>query len=419
MAEIAPFLGIRYNRTLAGDLCKVTCPPYDIISPADNAYYQELHPNNFVRLILGDERAGDNDADNRFKRASGFLEQWISDGVLDQDQTPTIYIYEQQFERDGERKIVRGIMCAVKLHSYADRVVLPHENTLAKPKSHLSPLIRAVKANLDCVYGLYADEQHNLDEIIDAAMKSEPAANVVDRDGVRHLLWAITDGGVIGQIVDFLKDKQIAIADGHHRYETALAYAEEVRGNGSTGADYVLMTIANVFQDDLTVLPTHRVVGNVPDDLMNGLEESLAELFEIKKSTRQSLVEDMKSEAAIGMYGKSGAFTLKLKADPSTLLSGSEASTNLELNVLHKLVLERSLGIDGEKLRNQTNIIYMRSADEAMDLVDSGERQLAFVLNEMSVKSVLDIAAADERMPQKATYFYPKLLSGLVLRKMD
>ncbi|MCX6344857.1 MAG: DUF1015 domain-containing protein [Armatimonadetes bacterium] len=416
MAEIAPFKGIRYNRSLVGDLSKVTCPPYDIISPTDNTYYQELHPNNFVRLILGDERAGDNDADNRYTRASGYLEKWIGDGVLDQDQTPSIYIYEQQFERDDEPKTVRGIMCAVKLHPYADRVVLPHENTLAKPKSHLAPLIRAVKSNLDCVYGLYADEQHRLDEILDAEMNAEPAADVVDRDGVRHLLWAITDEGVIARIVEFLKDKQIAIADGHHRYETALAYAEETH---EKGADYILMTIANVFQEDLTVLPTHRVVGNVPNDLMNGLVESLSALFEVKKSSRQSILTDMKSEGAIGMYGKSGAFALKLKADPNKLLSGSEASRNLELNVLHKLALERSLGINDEKLRNQTNIIYMRSADEAMDLVDSGERQLAFLLNEMSVKSVLDIAAADEKMPQKATYFYPKLLSGLALRKMD
>jgi uncharacterized protein (DUF1015 family) len=229
---------------------------------------------------------------------------------------------------------------------------------------------------------------------------------------------------VIAQIVEFIKDKQIAIADGHHRYETALAFAEETHQKGS---DYVLMTIANVFQEDLTVLPTHRVVGNVPNDLMNGLVESLAELFEVKKSSRQSILADMKSEDAIGMYGKSGVFTLKLNVEPNKLLSGSEASRNLgcfgcmqpKLNVLHKLVLERSLGINDEKLRNQTNIIYMRSADEAMGLVDSGERQLAFLLNEMSVKSVLDIAAADEKMPQKATYFYPKLLSGLMLRKMD
>lgn len=425
MAEIAPFKGIRYNQSVVGDISKVVSPPYDIISPHDRVYYHELHPNNFVRLILGEERETDDESNNRFTRARAYLDQWIQTGVLKQDEKPAIYVYEQQFERDGERKIVRGFTCAVKLHEYSDKVILPHENTLAKPKSHLGPLLRQVRANLDCVYGLYADEQCILNEVMKRAASQAPVIDTLDRDGVRHILWMVTDPGEIEIVVSFLKDKPIAIADGHHRYETALAYRNEVReqiGGGPAGdipSDYTLMTIVNVFEKDMTIFPTHRVVGSLTEDVVDSLTDRLAEMFEVESSTRDTLIDDAAKLNAIGIYSKNGAFTAKLKENSRDLIEGSDASKQLELNVLHKLILEPILGIDQEKLRNQTHIIYTRDAQEAMSLVDSGERQIAFLLNHIDVKSVLDIAEAGEKMPQKATYFYPKLLSGLVLRKMD
>jgi uncharacterized protein (DUF1015 family) len=382
-----------------------------------------MHPFNFVRLILGEQRAGDNDVDNRFARSRSYLDGWLSSGILRRDPRPSFYVYEQRFERDGGRRRIRGLACAVKLHPYSDRVILPHENTLAKPKSHLVPLIHATKANLDSVYGLYDDEHGEIDRVLDAATSNEPAADVTDRDGVRHILWVYTDPAGIARISSILADKQIAIADGHHRYETALAYSLEMReksgGSQELPSDYVLMTIANVRQKDMTVLPTHRVVGGVSNELMTGLRGSLAELFEIGPSSRETILADMAERSAIGMYEQSGTVTLRLRRDPASLLDGSDANRRLELNVLHKLVLERSLAIDDDKLRNETHIVYTRDAQEAMDLVDAGERQLAFLLNNISVKSVLDLAAAGEKMPQKATYFYPKLLSGLVLRTLD
>jgi len=423
LAGIIPFNGIRYSESSAGELDKLTCPPYDIISPADRICYHEMHPFNFVRLILGEERAGDDNVDNRFARSRSYLDGWLSSGVLRRDPQPSLYVYEQRFERDGARRRIRGLVCAVKLHPYSDRVILPHENTLAKPKLHLIPLIHATKANLDSVYGLYDDEHGEIDRVLDTATSSEPAADVTDRDGVRHILWVYADPAGIARISSLLADKQIAIADGHHRYETALAYSLEMREKAGDfqelPSDYVLMTIANVRQKDMTVLPTHRVLGSVPNKLIAGLRGSLAELFEIGPSSRETILADMAERSAIGMYEPSGAVTLKLRQDPASLLDGSDANRRLELNVLHKLVLERSLAIDDEKLKNETHIVYTRDAQEAMDLVDAGERQLAFLLNNISVKSVLDLAAAGEKMPQKATYFYPKLLSGLVLRTLD
>ena len=422
MAEIAPFKGIRYDESVVGDLSKVVSPPYDIISPEDRVYYHQLHPNNFVRLILGEEFESDNSSENRFTRAKGYLDKWLDDGALKQDQEPAIYVYQQQFERDGEQKSIYGFICAVKIHEYADGVILPHENTLAKPKSALAETIRQAQANLDCVYGLYADEESVLDEVMSHCAVQEPTEDTRDKDGVRHTVWAVNDPAEIAKVVEFIKDKPIAIADGHHRYETALAYRNEMREKCCCGcelaSDYALMTIANVHQKDMTIFPTHRVVNNLSESVIDAMEDNLGEYFDIAESSTDSILSDMVRLGAIGVYYNKGVKTLKLKADPGTLLEGCEASRNLELNILHKLVLDRALGIDEEKLRNQTHIIYTRDPQEAIGLVDSGERQIAFLLNHIEVKSVLDIASAGEKMPQKATYFYPKLLSGLVIRKM-
>ena len=427
MAEIAPFRGIRYDQSVVGDLSKVTSPPYDVISPEERVYYHRLHPQNFVRLILGEEFDSDNESDNRFTRARDYLAKWMDQGVLKQDPSPAIYVYEQRFERESKPRTIRGIICAVRLHDYSDNVILPHENTLAKPKSQLIRLLRETNANLDSIYGLYADEQGVLDRVMDAAIGVAPSVETRDKDGVGHALWVLSEPEAIGIVVDFMRDLQVAIADGHHRYETSLAYRDEVREKlGYTGddcrelpSDCTLMTLMNVHQPDMTIFPTHRVIGGVPAELLASLDERLGESFDVAKSSASTLIEDMAKRRAIGMYRKGDARVLTPKQGAASRIAGSKASRELELNILHSLILEPILGIDAEKLRNQTHIVYTRDPCEAVRLVDSGERQLAFLLNHIDVKSVLDIASAGERMPQKATYFYPKLLSGLVLRKME
>ncbi len=413
MAEIAAFKGVRYDQAVVGELDKVVSPPYDIISPEDRVYYHELHPANFVRLVLGEERESDSDTDNRFTRARGYLDEWLASAAMKQDLEPAIYVYRQLYERDGRTLAILGLTCAVKLHDYADGVILPHENTLAKPKSQLIQLMRQVQANLDSVYGLYADPDGVIDALMDRAMAAEPVSDAHDKDGVRHQLWAVTDPAEIAAAVDFMRDKPIAIADGHHRYETALAYKAE-----NPAADWLMMTIANVHQKDMTIFPTHRVVAGLDEATLEQLEGALGDMFDIAPSTAESLLDDMARLGAIGLYRRGRALTLKPKPAAYAALPGSEASRKLEVNVLHKLILAPILGIDDEKLRNQTHIIYTRDASEATRLVDSGERQLAFLVNPIEVKAVLDIAEAGERMPQKATYFYPKLLSGLVLRRI-
>ncbi len=264
MAEVAPFRGIRYDPSAVGDMSKVVYPHYDIIPPRDRVHYHQTHPNNFVRLILGEEFDGDDDSNNRFTRARDYLSKWIQDGVLTQDTEPAIYVYQQQFERDGQSKTVRGFTCAVKLHDYRDRVILPHENTLAKPKSQLAVLIRETRADLDSIYGLYADEKGVLDEVMDTAAGAQSAVDTHDKNGVRHTLWVVNDPREIDKVVGYLADKPIAIADGHHRYETALNYCNEMRkesgGDDELPSDYTIMTVVNVYDKGMTIFPTHRVL---------------------------------------------------------------------------------------------------------------------------------------------------------------
>lgn len=420
MAEIRPFRGVRYDQSIVGDLSKVVCPPYDVISPEDRVYYHNLHPNNYVRLVLGEDRATDTDDNNRFTRAKACLEEWLASGILKQDTVPAIYVYEQTFQCENQQRTVLGFICAVKLYDYSDKVILPHENTLAKPKSDLIRLMRSVRANLDCVYGLYADEEYIVDSILRESVQQAPAAIATDKDGVRHSLWLLTDKEAIHAIVEFIDPCQIAIADGHHRYETALAYREECRceqqGSNQQPCDYALMTLVNVYQKDLTVFPTHRVIYNLSEDALARLNSELPKLFDIEPSSPDTLLLDMRSRGAIGMFTPGRATTLRARPYSQELIPGSEASRRLELNALHKLILERILGIDEEKLRHQMHVTYTRDPKEALDLVSSGKGQVAFLLNNIDVKSVLDVAAAGEKMPQKATYFYPKLLSGLVAR---
>ncbi len=424
MAQVKPFQAVRYDTAVVGELSKVTSPPYDVISPEDRVYYHKLHPNNFVRLVLGEELPGDSETDNRFTRAKGYLDNWLETGAMKCDPKPAIYVYQQVFEVGGQKKSVRGFTCAVKLADYSENVILPHEQTLARPKSDLAVLIRQVRANLDCVYGLYADADGVLDAIMDKAMAGEPIEEAIDKNGVVNKFWAIIDADTIEDIQGFLADKQIAIADGHHRYETALAYRDEVRAAMGCcccehAFDYAMMTLVNVYEPDMTIYPTHRVLANLTEDSLSELEGNLKQSFEAKPSSKESLIEDMAREGAIGMYRDGKATILIPKPGVESLLPGAEPSRKLELNVLHKLILEAHLGIDAEKLRNQAHIIYTRDASEAFGLVDSGERQIAFLVNHIPVKAVLDIASAGEKMPQKATYFYPKLLSGLALRKLD
>lgn len=424
MAIVKPFRGVRYDRSVVGDLSSVVSPPYDVISPADRIFYHEKHPENFVRLVLGQELPDDNDRENRFIRTRRFLDDWTNRGVLKQDTTPAIYVYEQQYSANGRSFTIRGFTLLVRIEDYASNIILPHENTLAKPKYDLIQLLRAAESNFDSIYSLYPDREHALTPILDDMASTEPAAEVYDKDSVRHRLWIIDAPGRIGEITSFLADKEIVIADGHHRYETSLNYRNERRAAGSSDGsqpyDFVLMTVVNVFGKDMTIFPTHRMVRNVPDDLAKSLLSKLAPRFEVQKVEISRLAESMASldGKAVGLHTREGDYLLSLKVDPQPLIGKSKAYSEMDLAILHSLILEDALGIDEVRLKQESNVTYTRDEAEAVERVNAGEYQMAFLMNPIEVETVLEVARAGEKMPQKATYFYPKLISGLVLRRM-
>ncbi|MBQ7257321.1 MAG: DUF1015 domain-containing protein [Abditibacteriota bacterium] len=423
MAVIKPFKGIRYNTALAGDINTLVSPPYDVINDEDKIYYHNLNDYNFVRLILGDEFPDDTDDNNRFTRAGNYYKDWIKNNILISDE-PSIYLYQQDFTLNNKRCLVNGFIVSVKLCEYSENVILPHENTLAKPKGALDATIENTQANLDCVYGLYSDRENTLNvKVINKYLNLSPTIDAIDKDNNHHRLWCISDKKDIKAVCDFMADKQIAIADGHHRYETALKYRNKVREQNNPihelPTDYVMMTIVNVYEKDLLVLPTHRIINNVDPLLVNTLVLNLEDNFDVIPSKQSTLINDMKNNNAIGLITKNAYYTLKKKDNVKLYLNASIYTKELELTVLHTLILDELLGIDKEKLAAQTNVTYTRSFEEANDLVKFGNAQLAFICNEIPVKSILDIAAQGEKMPQKATYFYPKLLSGLVTRSFN
>lgn len=424
MAIIRPFQGMRYDLSVVGDLSDVVSPPYDVISPADRVYYHQKHPNNFVRLVLGEELLGDNQQENRFTRARKYLDDWSNNGVFKQEQAPAIYVYEQEYTKAGQTLTIRGFTLLVRIEDYANGVILPHENTLAKPKSDLIKLIRATEANFDSIYGLYPDKEQELTSLLDDSATTTPDAEAYDKDSVRHRLWVIDDPAQISKVAAFLADKEIVIADGHHRYETSMAYRNEARTrDGSTSGeepyDFVMMTIVNVYGKDVVIFPTHRMVGNLPDEAVADLLPKLSDKFSVEQANG-CLSDAMaaRNGKAIGLFTTSGSYLLTLKVDPQPLINKDRSLCELDLTVLHSLILDDTLGIDEAKLAQQTNVTYTRDEQEAVSRVSAGEFQMAFIMNPVNVETTLNIARAGEKMPQKATYFYPKLISGLALRRM-
>jgi len=416
LAEILPFRGIRYNVEQV-NLDDVTSPPYDVISPSELEYFLNRHPKNIVRLILGKEYPTDDETNNRYTRARSWLNEWLADGTLMLESKPCVYAYEQRFEFWGGMRVVRGFTALVKLHPWEDKVILPHEYTLAKPKPHLGSVIRATNANLDSVYGLYPDENAQAASLLAQIYKNVPDAQAHDRQGVKHSIWVVDDQSLIDDLVDLFKDKQIVIADGHHRYETSLAYRDEMRGlaagDNFNPYDYVMMTFADIDSPGLVMLPTHRMVRGVPEDRIERLIENLSDEFLVFDVSPADLLEQTsKLPNAVGICTKYFSAVVVRKDNP-------ESVESLGVLTLHDKILKDAVGIGGEGLRLEDHVFYTRDADEAIKSVENGECQAAFILQRFELAKMLEVARMGIRLPQKSTYFYPKLLSGMVMRIIE
>lgn len=441
MARIVPFRGLRYRLDRVNDPATVMAPPYDVISPALQESLYQRNPHNVVRLILGRTAPADTATDNRYTRAASDFSVWQQDGVLQRDAAPSLYLYDQIYAlEDGSSVTRQGFIALTRIEDFSSGVVKPHEKTLAGPKADRLLLTRACQANFSPIFSLYADPGCTLESHSRCYKDQTPAVDVADDDGVRHRLWCVDEPAFIAQAQALLDRKPLFIADGHHRYETALNYRNEQREQhpGFTGQEpfnFVLMYFSNMEDQGMTIFPTHRVLFGLAAFDAERLLRELAEFFTIEvqalnpenpaqlAAARQRLAELGAIGRTIGCYAGGERFcylTLKDEAvmdrcfDPGA----PRALRTLDVSILHRLILEGQLGLSTQAQEQQTNLRYVKGFEEPFALVRRGEGQVAFLMNATRIGEVRDVANAGEKMPQKSTYFYPKLLTGLVINRM-
>ena len=451
MAYLAPFRALRYNPTRT-DLSQVVTQPYDKITPEMQERYYVASPFNLVRVILGKRIPSDHSGDNPYTRAAHFLEDWRSQGILRRDDEPSIYSYIQHFTAPGEstQRARKGFIALGKVEDYSARVVFRHEQTLAKPKADRLELLRATRAHFGQLFMLYSDPPGEVDRLLDTP--SSPDIDVCDEYGVRHVVRKVSDPGLIEQVRVKMREKQLLIADGHHRYETALNYRDECRALASTRDatgpqqpsrsdpqrqasteippyELVMMTFINMDSPGLAILPTHRVVYGLAGFSPQSLHDRARQYFSVEEV--DPAITPARAVGILREAGHSGTALLAVTADRAFLFDtaktiGSSFFGNLSLRQqwldvvqLHKCLLEGVLGISEEAIREQQNIRYIRDSGEAMVHVREGKADVAFLMNPVKMRDVRDIAFAGEVLPQKSTDFYPKLLSGLTIYPLD
>lgn len=425
MAVIKAFKGMRYSKN-AGEIKELCCPPYDIISDSQREEYLKKNPNNIIRLELPK-------GENPYNNAANILKMWQENGILIKEDKPAIYIYEEEFTAYNDRKSIKGIIVRVKLEEFSKGVILPHEFTLSKAKEDRFNLMKATNCNFSQIYALYMDETHTTLNTIDKESQGKTALEFTDNDNVTHRLWIITDEGVIAKLVSDFTDRKLYIADGHHRYETALNYRNYCREKGISkegdAQDYQMIYLVDMEHPGLVVFPTHRLVRDLESFNKEGILNECKEYFEIEEKID---VENMERELdvlykqgkkAFGFFcGGSNWIQLVLKdfkPIKELLPDLSKASQELDVTVLHTLILEKIFKIDKENMANQINLTYTKYFEEAIEGVNSGKFQCAFILNPTRVTEIRDVALAGEKMPQKSTYFYPKMITGLVMNELS
>jgi uncharacterized protein (DUF1015 family) len=438
MADIRPFRALRYNPQQI-DPVKAVTQPYDKITPAMQDRYYGSSPYNLIRIILGRREASDNTGHNVYTRAAAYGEEWRKQGILQQDSLPSIYAYSQTFAKPGSDSRGQiferhGFIALGRVEDYSAGVVFRHEQTLAKPKADRLELLRATRAHYEQLFLLYEDSGE-VDPLLSSATNTTtPTIDVADEYGVAHRVWQISDAAVISAIREKMRNKKLVIADGHHRYETALNFRNECRSAGLPGGhdaahEFVMMTFVNMNDSGLMILPTHRVVHSLSNFSVDDFQNASRELFIVEKI--DSALDEARSKALLRERGSAGTALLAVTPNRAYLLHSPKTAGSrflaglsvrqqaLDVVQLHKCLLEGALKLSEESIRNQQNLFYIREASEALELVRKGKANIAFLMDACPVQQVRDVALANEVMPQKSTDFYPKLLSGLTVYALD
>jgi len=448
MAEIHPFRALRYdtNRVKLGD---VVTQPYDKITAAMQERYYATSPYNLIAIEKGVSHADDSSENNVYTRAGKKIKEWIAQGILNQDPEPAMYVYSQEYLVPGThtRKVRIGFVALGRLEDYDARIVFPHERTLSAPKADRIELLRHTHVQTGQLFMLYDDAPRQIDIYLEEIARAPTPFEVHDEFGVKHRLWPVADVAFIRRIQVAMANKEIIIADGHHRYETALNFRNECRAQFGridplAAHEFAMMTFINSHSRGLTILPTHRLVRGVANFDFEKFRTALAPFFDWYSYPFLTLEERVTSYSefrkdlggqnhgrrAIGIYpgaidGSAGAFYLFLlrrDVDLETVLPDlSEAQRGLDVVLLHRLILEKGLGITAEAVVAESNVSYEREIDTAIAAVDRGEAQLACLLNPVRVQQVIEIALGGDVLPQKSTDFYPKLLSGLAIYSIE
>lgn len=431
--QISAFRGVRYDLGHVGSLADVVAPPYDVIDSALQDQLYKRHPANVVRLILNRPEPGDDDVNNRYSRAAKFYRNWLRDGLLFREAEPALYVYHQTF-REGPREFTRrGFMARVRLERFGEGRIYPHEETLSGPKQDRLLLTRACQANLSPVFGLYPDEESAAQTHLETAIAGQTALEATDHLGVVHRLFPVSDVKLIADLAGLLGEKPIFVADGHHRYETACNYRDELAArqplDRENPANYVLMTLVGMHDPGLIVMPTHRLLRDLPPLDSAELIARLGECFTCRVAGEGAdLAETI--WAALDRAGQQGSIGLFAQADQRWVVAAiteagrrrmAEAASargpawrELGVSILHSLLLEQ-LVAPGHDLQPK----YVHLVSEVVEGLETGEFSLAALVLPATVEHIRQVSETHERMPAKSTYFYPKLLSGLVINPLD
>ena len=430
MAEIIPFRGLRYNAERVGRVTDVVSPPYDRVYPHVQEMLYEKSPYNIVRIIKGKEQPGDGADQNVYTRAAQTFATWRRDGTLLRDEEPSVYGYHQEYAFGGERMTRKGVIALGRLEP---EKVHAHERTLRGPKEDRLRLMRATEANFGHIFMLYSDAERTADRVLAAAIVGRaPLIEAEDADGNAHRVWSVTDPATVQAVQRALADKDLYIADGHHRYETAVNYLRECRQKGWTPAapesfDVRMMTLFNVAEPGMSIRPIHRMVHGIDGFDPARFLADAAEHFVIDRCNgfdkMRAATEQGRGRHTFGVAWMDGFATLRLRDEAvmEVLLPGEWSSDyrRLDVSVLHAAILDRLLGIDAQALEEQRNITYTVDPAEGVESVLQGREQLFFHVNATSADEVIRVADHGEKMPQKSTDFYPKLLTGLVMTAME
>jgi len=436
MAEVYPFRGVRYNQRLVKDIATVICPPYDIITPQMEQALYLKNEYNFVRVELGRELPQDTAKDNRYTRSTATLEQWLEQGVLEVDETPAIYLHDHYFIHSGREYKRRGMLLRVRLEEWDRKVVRPHEGTLVKPKTDRLSLLWALQVNTSPILALFEDQGQQVSTVLAAQERNEPIISSSSAAGERHQVWAITEREAIDQIRRSLAHQPLYIADGHHRYESALTYRRQRRAlslsvSGDEVFNFVMMTLVDFSDPGLLILPPHRLIRGISKSILDEMMAGLKSFFEIEKLSlsmpgiwRQvdDLLSGEANQVRLALFGLAleHLFVLRLRdfsaASQMMPYFHSELYKRLEASIVDHIILEKVLEVSGE--REEVMLGYSYNREDAINRVLDGEYQLAFLLRPVKAETIKAIADVGDRMPRKSTYFYPKSPAGLVFNRL-